>query len=613
MATPLGSCPNCHRPVFGSERRCFCGFDLRATIAGWQRQREDLAAAERDRAGAAERARQVAAEAAERDEAEAERRRAAEAAALADVAAPPDPTPEQREQAEARAKRQAELQRRLQATADRERDAVAAKAAADAEAQRQRDAAADAAREAGKAEAEAARLRDAEAARLRDAEAARLRDAEAARLRDAEAARLRDAEAARESELDAERRRAEQARRNREEAEEIERRRMAARDGIWGSLKRHKLLAGAGAVVMMMGGMLAGMLLPPRPPQHGSVPVITRAGTLLGQLHGLPQSEPGAPTPYAMVSAGQNGQLLQHPLPRLHLGAGRAVSDLAPDRFAQLPPAQAPLGSGFDLPGFLLGNPTPDLIEERAAQRAATGDWALARLLLRWSMEQNPRAGTALGRLYDPNFAGGYSQPFRPDPDRAAQLYEAAAAAGDTEAARLLAALRPPPHPTTPQRDTSPEPPFKPDPRGGHPPPQPADDHAALARAAIAKGATLGLEISRGWHRIQALHLLVNGVRIEARGDPGLAENLPAYQARLGTETTALDQEVAAYLATLRELQALPPDLLPRAADLVKADPAYAGAPMAQAIDHLLAQVRELRDQPNPDRQHLLQGITENQ
>ncbi len=138
-------------------------------------------------------------------------------------------------------------------------------------------------------------------------------------------------------------------------------------------------------------------------------------------------------------------------------------------------------------------------------------------------------------------------------------------------------------------------------------PPEPAANQAA--RATIAKGAVLGVEISRGWHRAEALRLLIAGVRRESDGDPSLAANLPNWQASLLAAEAALDEQVTAYAATLRELQPTPPAELLRQAQAVQADPAYAGPAIARATEALLAATAAAQGGAMPDQQRLLQSL----
>ncbi len=173
---------------------------------------------------------------------------------------------------------------------------------------------------------------------------------------------------------------------------------------------------------------------------------------------------------------------------------------------------------------------------------------------------------------------------------------------------------RPPPNNSPPIRVPSDSPPPTDQPPADPPPTDPpAIDATAnpTARAIIAKGAMLGVEIGRGEHRAEALRLLVAGVRREAGGDPNLAANLPTWQASLQAAEAALDQQLNAYVATLHELKALPPDDLLREARRVLADPAYAGTAVARAIETLLAETAAVRGGAVPDHAQLRRALAQ--
>ncbi len=153
-----------------------------------------------------------------------------------------------------------------------------------------------------------------------------------------------------------------------------------------------------------------------------------------------PTPLPGAPLPEAPVSAA----------PVSEAGAPEAVAAEAatPEAMAAVPvpddPAPSAAETASDAAGAVWpGAPDLDWLEARGDALLSSGDIVSARLFFEMAAGRGSlRSMTAVGRSYDPvHFAEAGLRGLAPDPDRAAEWYRRAAAAGDQEAAERLAAL----------------------------------------------------------------------------------------------------------------------------------------------------------------------------
>jgi TPR repeat protein len=124
--------------------------------------------------------------------------------------------------------------------------------------------------------------------------------------------------------------------------------------------------------------------------------------------------------------------------------AGQAVAEApsATPTPAPVPDSGAARKSMRDRVGeYLATKPTPEATLAKARDEAKAGDMAAAFLLFRYAAETgNPAAQVELATFYDP-LATPARGGFTPDGARAADWYERAALAGNTEAQRKLGLL----------------------------------------------------------------------------------------------------------------------------------------------------------------------------